>query len=117
MCPDDGGIDNQVFEVWIIGHRLKHPPPDALLAPTVEASKDAVPRAKNFGKIAPRRARPHDPENRFDKHPVIAPGRATLVRTTNNKARNTFPLFIAQYQTVHNGQGFLLKESLESRRS
>src|SRR6202790_1385868 len=30
MRPDDGGIDDQIFEVRIIGHRLEDPPPTPL---------------------------------------------------------------------------------------
>src|ERR1700740_1276720 len=43
MRPDDGGIDDQIFEVRIIGHRLEDPPPDALDAPSTEAPEHAVP--------------------------------------------------------------------------
>jgi hypothetical protein len=30
MRPDDGGINDQIFEVRIIGHRLEDPPPNTL---------------------------------------------------------------------------------------
>jgi hypothetical protein len=30
MRPDDGGIDDQIFEVRVIGHRLEYPPPNTL---------------------------------------------------------------------------------------
>ena len=33
MGSDDGGIDDQIFEVRIIGHRLEEAIPDALDAP------------------------------------------------------------------------------------
>jgi len=40
---DDGGIDDQVFEVRVIGYRFKDPPPNTLDAPSTEAPKHAVP--------------------------------------------------------------------------
>jgi hypothetical protein len=35
--PNYGGIDDQIFEVRIIGHRLEDPPPNTLDAPSAEA--------------------------------------------------------------------------------
>jgi hypothetical protein len=43
MRPNDGGIDDQIFEVRVIGHRLEYPPPNTLDAPSTEAPKHAVP--------------------------------------------------------------------------
>src|SRR6187431_887441 len=42
MRPDDGGIDDQIFEVRVIGHRLEDPPPNTLDAPSTEAPEHAV---------------------------------------------------------------------------
>src|SRR5260221_7469806 len=56
MRPDDGGIDDQIFEVRIIGHRLEYPPPDTLDAPSTEAPEHAVPDSKRLRKVTPRRA-------------------------------------------------------------
>src|SRR4029077_10452735 len=53
MRPDDGGIDDQIFEVRIIGHRFEYPPPDTLDAPSTEAPEHAVPISKRFRKITP----------------------------------------------------------------
>src|SRR6185437_7803945 len=69
MGPDDGGIDDQIFEVWIIGHRLEDPPPNTLDAPSIEAPEDAVPISKFLRKITPGRARTHDPQHTFHEHP------------------------------------------------
>lgn len=62
-----GGIDDQILKVRIIGHRLEYPPPYALRIPAAEAPEHAVPVSEHFGKIAPGRACPHYPENRFDR--------------------------------------------------
>jgi hypothetical protein len=48
-------------------------------------------------------------------HAVVAARRAALVRTTNDQAGDTIPLRVTQSEPVHHTQGFLLKESLESR--
>src|SRR6516165_7357367 len=57
MRPDDGGIDDQIFEVRIIGHRLEDPPPNTLDAPSTEAPEYAVPVSERLRKITPGRAR------------------------------------------------------------
>src|SRR5258708_29748259 len=41
MRPDDGGIDDQIFEVWVTGRRLEDPPPNTLDAPSAEAPEYA----------------------------------------------------------------------------
>ncbi len=43
MGANDGGIDDQVFEVGIIGHRLENAIPNTLETPSAEASEYAVP--------------------------------------------------------------------------
>src|SRR5271169_3935575 len=79
MGSDNGGVDNQIFEVGIIRHRLEYSPPDAFGAPSTEATEHAVPVPERFWKIAPGRARAHDPQHAFHEHPVVAPGRTLLV--------------------------------------
>jgi hypothetical protein len=51
MGSDNGGIDNQVFEVWIIGHGLEDAMPNALAAPSAEAPEYTVPIAERFTNI------------------------------------------------------------------
>ncbi len=96
MRPDDGGIDDQILEVRIIGHRLEDPPPHTLDAPSTEAPEHAVPIPERFRKITPGRARTHDPKHTFHEHPVVAPGGAFLVRTTYNQGRHPLPNCVAQ---------------------
>lgn len=114
MGSNDGGIDDQIFEVRIIGHRLEHPIPDALDAPPAEAPEHAIPVAKHLRKITPWRARAHDPKHALHEHPVVAPGGAFLVRPTYNQGRHPLPSHVAQNQTIHHTQGRLPKSSLES---
>src|SRR6202044_4067689 len=91
MRSNDGGIDDQIFKVRIIGHRLEDPPPNPLDAPSTEAPKHAVPIAKRLRKITPRRARTHDPQHTFHKHPIVAPGRTFLVRSTDDQPSHPKP--------------------------
>lgn len=96
MRPNDGGIDDQIFEVRIIGDRLEDPSPNALDAPSTEAPEYAVPIPERFRKITPGRARTHDPQYAFNKHPIVTPGRALLVGTTDDQRRHPFPRRVAQ---------------------
>src|SRR5438445_178014 len=114
MRPDDGGIDDQIFEVRIIGHRLEDAPLDALDAPSTEASEHAVPIPKRLWKIPPRRTRTHNPQHTFHEHPIVAPGGAFLVRPTYDQRRHPLPRRVAQNQPVHHTQDCLPKSSLES---
>src|ERR1700738_2039263 len=99
MRPNDGGIDDQIFEVRVIGHRLEYPPPNTLDAPSTEAPKHAVPIPKHLRKITPGRARTHDPQHTFHEHPIVAPGGALLIGSPYDKRRHPLPRRIAQNQT------------------
>src|ERR1700730_4492139 len=114
MRPDDGGIDDQIFKVRIVGHRLEDPPPNTLDAPSTEAPEHAVPIPKRLWKITPGGARADDPKHTFHEHPVVAPGGAFLVRPTYDQRRHPLPRRVAQNQPVHHTQDCLPKSSLES---
>src|SRR6202049_5075824 len=114
MRPDDGGIEHQIFEVRIIGHRLEDPSPNTLDAPSTEAPEHAVPIPERLRKITPGGARTHNPQHAFHEHPVVAAGRTLLVRSTDNQWRHPLPRRIAQNQTVLHTQDCLPKSSLES---
>src|SRR5580658_1086031 len=55
MDPDQRRIDEDVFEIWILGQVLENPLPHVLLRPPPEARVDGVPFAKFVRQIAPRR--------------------------------------------------------------
>src|SRR6516165_4780680 len=114
MRPDDGGIDNKIFEVRVIGHRLEYPPPNTLGAPSAEAPEYAVPVPERLRKVTPGRTGTHDPKHPFHEHPVVPPGRALLTRPPYDQRRHSLPCGIAQHQTIHHTQGCLQKRSLES---
>ena len=111
---DNGGVDDQILEVRILGHRLEDPPPDTLDAPSTEAPEYAVPIPERFRKITPGRACPHDPQYALDKHPVVTAGRTLLVRSADDQRRHPLPRRVAQNQTIHHTQSRLPKSSFES---
>jgi hypothetical protein len=53
MRPDDGRIDDQIFEIWVIGHRLEDQLPNTLDAPSTEAPEHAVPNIRLFRPVEP----------------------------------------------------------------
>jgi hypothetical protein len=85
MSPYEGGIDDQIFEVRIVGHRLENARPNTLHAPPAETPEYAVPVAERLWKVTPGRASPHDPKHALHKHPVVAAEDLTnsFVRLTN----------------------------------
>lgn len=99
---DDGGIDDQIFEVGIIGQTGEHPLPSAFCTPSAETAESAVPIAEFRGQIAPRRARANDPEHRFNKHPVVAARGAALAVRSDDRLTNTRPMIVAQHKPVVN---------------
>jgi|SRR5450755_986148 hypothetical protein len=99
MRPDDGGIDDQIFEVRIIGLCLEDPPPNTLDASSTEAPKHAVPISKRLRKITPGRARTHDPQHTFHEHPIVASGGTFLVRSTYDQRRHPLPSHATSLKT------------------
>jgi len=114
MSSDDGGIDDQIFEVRIVGHRLEDTMPNTLHAPTAEAPEYTVPIAERFRKVTPRRACAHNPKHALHEHAVIPSSGALLVGPAYDQGRHPLPCRIAQNQTVLHTQGCLPKSSFES---
>src|SRR5260370_41008413 len=114
VSADNGGIDDEILEVWIVRHSLEHPPPDAFSAPPAEPPKHAVPFSERLGQVTPRRACAHDPQNPLDEHSVVASGRTLLVRSTDDQPTNRLPLVIVQHQPIHHTQSTPPKGNLES---
>lgn len=98
MGSDYGGIDDQVFEVRGIGHRLKDA---AFGTPSTKAPEYAVPVSERLRKITSGRARGHDPKHSFHEHPIVAAGRTVLVRPAYDQWRHPLPRRVVQNQTIH----------------
>ena len=71
MCAHDGGIDDQVFEIWIFYQRIEKTLPNALLGPSAETLEHAVPVAELSRRIAPWCAGASDPEHRIDEQAIV----------------------------------------------
>jgi putative transposase len=104
---------------WIDDYNQRRPhsalgylTPAAYAAPSTEASEHAVPIAKRLRKVAPGRAGVHDPQHTFHEHPIVAPGRTFLVRSTNDQRSHPLARRLAQNQPVHHTQGCLPKAAL-----
>ena len=74
MPGPNSGIDDQIFEVRIIGHRLENARPNTLDAPPAKAPEYAVPVAERLRKVTPGRASAHDPKHALHKHSIVAAG-------------------------------------------
>jgi hypothetical protein len=116
VSPHDGGVDDQVFEVRIVGQHGEEALPDTTFAPPVEAYENAVPLAKNVQQIAPRRTGAGDPQHRFDEHPIVRADTAGVFRLANTQPLDALPLGVAQNQPYLLTQDCLLRIcSLESQ--
>jgi len=96
--PDDGRVDHDVFEVRVVGHRHEQPVPNAILRPARKANEHTVPVSKNFWKITPRRTRSRQPENGFDKQPVVGSAPPWIADLSRQMRRHPNPLRISQHQ-------------------
>ena len=96
MDPDIGGVDEHVFEVGIVRHRLEDPLPDTLVRPAPEARVDAVPFTELARQITPRRAGSRDPQDSFDEQSIVSCGRAWITHFARQFRCNSFPLLLVQ---------------------
>ena len=78
MGADDGGNRLSDTEIWIVRHRLKDTPPDALLAPKAKRRKTLFHSPNTSGGSRDGRASAHDRKHSLHKHPVITAGRSRV---------------------------------------
>jgi hypothetical protein len=97
---DDGAVDNQLFEITAIRHRLEETAPDTLLAPTAEAPKDAVSIAEHIRQVTPGRASSYDPQHRLREHAIVASRRTSRTIISDNILRQLIPLVVTKNQTI-----------------
>src|SRR4051812_3716955 len=101
MDLDDGGVDQGVFQIWIIRDGVEQPLPDLRLHPVAKAGEDAVPVPEQGWQIAPGTAGAHNPQHRLDKQAIVlaaAPWITGLAQTTRLHLR---PLGVRQHKAVH----------------
>ena len=93
----DGGVDDQVFEVRAFHQRIEDAFPNALLGPAAEALENAVPMAKRWWQITPRRTRTRDPQHSVDKQTIVLAMPALVAFFTRNKMLDPQPLSVRQF--------------------
>lgn len=67
MCPDVGAVDDQIFQIGLLGGILQHITPDTVVTPAGEPLVDVVPGAVLLGQHAPLGAGTVNPDDRFQK--------------------------------------------------
>src|SRR3954469_14659382 len=98
---DDGGVDQDVFQVGLVRDGVEQPLPDLRLHPVAKAGEDAVPVPEQGRQITPRTAGALNPQHRLDKQAIVlaaASGVARLAQTTWFHLR---PLGVRQHKAVH----------------
>jgi len=94
---DDGGIDEQIFEVWIFGQDFEKTLPYALLGPSSETLELAVPIAELARQIAPRRSRAGNPEDGIDEQTIVHPVSPFVAHFARNKLLDARPLRVFEF--------------------
>ena len=90
--PAMTGIDHQPCGVRLfINRNFRRPLSHAIIAPADEASTGVTPSARVGGRIPPRSARAHNPEDRIDKTPVVASSAAPASFTAGQTGLGFFP--------------------------
>jgi hypothetical protein len=94
--PHNGGIDDQVFKIRIFAQLGEKPLPDALLCPSPETSEHAVPVAKLFRQVAPRRAGADQPQHGINEQPIVRAVPTLVAFLAWNKWFNPPPFSVRQ---------------------
>ena len=89
--PAMTGVDHQPCGVRLVNRNFRRPLPHAIIAPAGEASAGIASAAKVRGRVSPRSARAHNPEDRIDKAPVVASPAAPASFTAGQTGVGFFP--------------------------
>src|SRR6266852_1886424 len=97
VCAHDGGVDDQVFKVWILDQRVENALPHALLGPSAKALEHAVPVAELSWQVAPRCAGTSQPEHGIDEQAVVLARSPFVAFFTRNKPLDAPPLRVRKF--------------------
>ena len=97
MRADDGGVDEQIFEIWIFGQGFEKTLPYALLGPSSEALELAVPIAELGWQVAPRRPRASNPEDGIDEQTIVRAVSSFVAFFARNKLFDARPLRVFEF--------------------
>lgn len=101
VCTHDGAVDEDVFKGGLIVQSLEKPFPYAASTPPVEALVDGMPAAEFLGQNPPVNSRTGQPQDRFHKQPIVAPGPSRVRRLARQMRRYPFPNRVIQFLSVH----------------
>ena len=93
----NGGVDDQVLEVWMFDQCTENTLPNALLGPSAETLENTVPVAEFLREIAPRCAGSRDPENRIDEQAIIFTVPSSVSCFTRKKLFDPPPLPVSKF--------------------
>ena len=97
----DRGVDHGIFQVWLVRGSVKEPSPHISPHPVAEARERRAPVAEVRWEIPPGASRPHDPQHRLHKQPVVAAAAARVPRLAETVRLHLRPLGIGQNESVH----------------
>src|SRR5713226_713227 len=89
-------IGDQVFEVRIFTELGEKTLPNALFCPSPETPEHAVPFAKLFGQVTPRRSGTDQPQHTVDEQPIVLAVPPLVAFLAWNKRFNAPPLRVRQ---------------------
>src|ERR1700688_823901 len=111
--PDDGGVDHDVFKVWIVRHRGEQSIPNTVFGPSREADEDAIPIAKTVRQVAPGNACPCEPQYRLHEQAIVRARPTRITRLARQVRPYPLPLAVSQHQS-NRRHPTLLEKELES---
>lgn len=97
----DSTVDVKEFDVGGGGESLEDVLPYAFVGPAVVADVDAMPVSEIGRKISPWRTGAVDPENRFEKEPIVPGGDASVRWFPGQERFDLGPLFVAEHHSFH----------------
>ncbi len=92
--PHNGGVDDEVLEVWIFNQRIENTLPNVLLCPPTEALEHTIPVAKLTRQIAPRCSGTSQPKHSIHEQSIVLAVAPSVTFLTRNKRLDAPPLRI-----------------------
>src|SRR3546814_6074209 len=100
VCSSDL-VDHGVFHVGLLRAGLENPNENIGFDPITVSLEDGVPVAEGARQVAPRAARAHHPQHRFDEEPVVASAASRVRRLSQAMRFHLRPLGVSQYKSFH----------------
>ena len=97
LGPDDGRVDHQPFQVWILRHPLEDPVEHTVFNPPIVSALHSLMRPEALGQITPAPAGPGHPQQCIEKPPAIAAWTALALPTAWHEGLKPSPLIVAQH--------------------